>query len=198
MGVQREPVRSDARRSRAALLEAAAAEFVTSGVDAPVRAIAARAGVGVGTVYRHFPTRPDLVVAVYRHQVESCAAAARTCLDAGPTPFDALVAWVGEFVDLVVTKHGLVAMLVHDDGRSAALHELFVERLLPAAEEIVRAARDAGQLPSDVTTYEVLRGIGNLCFGADADPADADPADAGPAYDPRRAVGFFLAGLRVA
>ncbi|MER7438261.1 MULTISPECIES: TetR/AcrR family transcriptional regulator [Pseudonocardia] len=188
MGVQREPVRSDARRSRAALLEAAAAEFVTAGVDAPVRAIAARAGVGVGTVYRHFPTRPDLVVAVYRHQVEGCAAAARTCLDAGPTPFDALVAWVGEFVDLLVTKHGLVAMLVHDDGRSAALHELFLERLLPAGEEIVRAAREAGQLPSDVTAYEVLRGIGNLCFGAEADSA----------YDARRAVGFFLAGLRVA
>lgn len=188
MGVQREPVRSDARRSRAALLEAAAAEFVTAGVDAPVRAIAARAGVGVGTVYRHFPTRPDLVVAVYRHQVEGCAAAAPTCLEAGPTPFDAFTAWVGEFVDLLVTKHGLAAMLVHDDGRSAALHELFRARLLPAGELIVRAAQGAGQLPPDVTTYEVLRGIGNLCFGGEADSA----------YDARRAVGFFLAGLRVA
>ncbi|WP_224393082.1 TetR/AcrR family transcriptional regulator [Pseudonocardia sp. ICBG1293] len=188
MGVRHEPVRSDARRSRAALLEAAATEFVTSGVDAPVRAIAARAGVGVGTVYRHFPTRPDLVVAVYRHQVESCAAAARTYLDAGPTPVAALEGWVGEFVDLVATKHGLFSMLVHDDGRSVALHELFLERLLPAGEEIVRAAQAAGQLSSDVTAYEVLRGIGNLCFGAEDDPA----------YDARRAVGFFLAGLRAA
>ena len=65
------------RRSEQALLDAAAAVFVESGVDAPVREIAAKAGVGMGTIYRHFPTRPELVVAVYRHQVEACA-------DAGP------------------------------------------------------------------------------------------------------------------
>ena len=67
--------RVDARRNEQALLDAAAAAFVASGVEAPVRDIAARAGVGVGTVYRHFPTRADLVVAVYRHQVEACAEA---------------------------------------------------------------------------------------------------------------------------
>ena len=63
--------RVDARRNEQALLDAAAAAFVAAGVEAPVRDIAARAGVGVGTVYRHFPTRADLVVAVYRHQVEA-------------------------------------------------------------------------------------------------------------------------------
>jgi len=63
------PKRVDARRNEQALLDAAAALFVTSGVDVPVREIAARAGVGMGTLYRHFPTRADLVVAVYRHQV---------------------------------------------------------------------------------------------------------------------------------
>lgn len=65
--------RADARRNEQNLLEAAAAIFVTSGVDVPVRDIAAIAGVGTGTIYRHFPTRADLVVAVYRHQVEACA-----------------------------------------------------------------------------------------------------------------------------
>lgn len=70
--------RADARRNQRSLLDAAAAVFVASGVEAPVRDIAAAAGVGVGTVYRHFPTRADLVVAVYRHQVEACAEAARS------------------------------------------------------------------------------------------------------------------------
>ena len=67
--------RADARRNEATLLDAAAAAFVESGVNVPVREIAARAGVGVGTIYRHFPTRADLIVAVYRHQVEACAEA---------------------------------------------------------------------------------------------------------------------------
>ena len=68
--------RADARRNEAALLDAAAATFVESGVNVPVRDIAARAGVGVGTIYRHFPTRADLIVAVYQHQVEASGASA--------------------------------------------------------------------------------------------------------------------------
>ena len=67
--------RADARRNEQALLAAAADVFVSAGVDAPVRDIAARAGVGMGTIYRHFPTRADLIIAVYRHQVETCAQA---------------------------------------------------------------------------------------------------------------------------
>src|SRR5882762_10051261 len=67
--------RADARRNEETLLKAAAAAFIDSGVDAPVRDIAAKAGVGVGTIYRHFPTRADLIVAVYRHQVEACVEA---------------------------------------------------------------------------------------------------------------------------
>ena len=74
-GQQKRAKRADARRNEQTLLDAAAAVFVTSGVDAPVREIAARAGVGMGTIYRHFPTRADLIVAVYRHQVEACAEA---------------------------------------------------------------------------------------------------------------------------
>src|ERR1700747_2113777 len=67
--------RADARRNEQTLLAAAAAVFVVSGVEAPVREIAAAAGVGMGTIYRHFPTRADLIIAVYRHQVDACAAA---------------------------------------------------------------------------------------------------------------------------
>ena len=82
--------RADARRNEQTLLEAAAAVFVASGVDAPVRDIAARAGVGMGTIYRHFPTRADLIIAVYRHQVEACAGAGPALLAAGPTAYAAL------------------------------------------------------------------------------------------------------------
>ena len=70
-----QPKRADARRNEQTLLDAAAALFVTSGVEVPVRDIAAKAGVGTGTIYRHFPTRADLIIAVYRYQVEACAEA---------------------------------------------------------------------------------------------------------------------------
>src|SRR3954467_4303675 len=98
MAGERPRRRAHAPRNQRALLDAAAAVFVTSGVEAPVRDIAARAGVGVGTVYRHFPTRADLVVAVYRHQVEACAEADLTGLDA----YAALARWIDLFVDFLV------------------------------------------------------------------------------------------------
>ena len=88
------PRRADARRNETTLLEAAAAAFVASGVEAPVRDIAARAGVGTATIYRHFPTRADLVIAVYRHQVEACAAAGPALLAESPSPYEALRRWI--------------------------------------------------------------------------------------------------------
>src|SRR5437763_15135063 len=88
--------RADARRNEQTLLEAAAAVFVASGVDAPVRDIAARAGVGMGTIYRHFPTRADLIIAVYRHQVDACAKAVPALL-ASRTPHAALARWIDLF-----------------------------------------------------------------------------------------------------
>src|SRR6478609_2967391 len=86
--------RADARRNEQTLLDAAAAVFVTSGVQAPVRDIAAKAGVGMGTIYRHFPTRADLVIAVYRRQVEACAEAGPTLLASSETAHAALSAWI--------------------------------------------------------------------------------------------------------
>src|SRR3954471_11620709 len=82
--------RADARRNEETLLDAAAAVFVTAGVEAPIRAIAAEAGGGAAAIYRHFPTRADLIVAVYRHQVESLVAAEPELLAAGPSPYAAL------------------------------------------------------------------------------------------------------------
>ncbi|MFD4134904.1 TetR/AcrR family transcriptional regulator [Streptomyces goshikiensis] len=168
------------------MLDAAAAVFVTSGVEAPVRDIAARAGVGVGTVYRHFPTRADLVIAVYRHQVDACAEAGPALLAAGPTPHAALERWADLFVDFLVTKHGLAGAMQADNASFETLHAYFLDRLLPVCTELLDAAAAAGEIRSDLTAYQLMRGIGNLCIGAEADAR----------YDARRLVALLVAGLR--
>src|ERR1700760_1858713 len=109
------PKRADARRNEETLLNAAAAVFVTSGVEAPIRDIAAKAGVGTATIYRHFPTRADLIVAVYRHQVEALAEAGPALLTTSATPHAALSRWIDLFVDFLATKQGLPAVLQSDD-----------------------------------------------------------------------------------
>ena len=178
--------RSDALRNQQTLLAAAAAVFVTSGVDAPIREIAARAGVGIGTIYRHFPTRADLVVAVYRHQVEACAEAGPTLLARADSPLAALSQWVDLFVDFLVTKHGLANALQSDSSGFEALHTYFLDRLVPVCAHLVDAAADAGEIRPGIGAYELMRGIGNLCIGRDHDPR----------YDPRRLVDLLLRGLQ--
>jgi AcrR family transcriptional regulator len=178
--------RADARRNEKTLLDAAAAVFVTSGVEAPVRDIAAKAGVGMGTIYRHFPTRADLIIAVYRHQVEACAEAGPALLAASATPHAALGQWINLFVDFLVTKHGLAAVLQSDNAGFDTLHAYFLDRLVPVCTQLLDAAAAAGEIRSDLKAYELMRGIGNLCIGADSDPN----------YDARRLVELLIAGLR--
>ena len=177
--------RADARRNERTLLDAAAAVFVTSGVQAPVRDIAARAGVGMGTIYRHFPTRADLVIAVYRHQVDACAEAGPALLASSSTPHAALTQWVGLFVDFLVTKHGLAAALQSGNARFETLHAYFLDRLVPVCAQLLDAAADAGEIRPDVQAYGLLRGIGNLCAGVNGDSR----------YDARRMVALLIAGL---
>ncbi|HMD93775.1 MAG TPA: TetR/AcrR family transcriptional regulator [Trebonia sp.] len=177
--------RADAQRNEQALLDAAAAVFVAAGVDAPVRNIAAAAGVGMGTIYRHFPTRADLVIAVYRHQVEACAAAGPALLENSGSPHAALTRWVDLFVDFLVTKHGLAAALQSDSARFETLHAYFLDRLVPVCAQLLDAAAAAGEIRPDVDAYGLLRGIGNLCAGAGGDAR----------YDARRMVGLLIAGL---
>ncbi|MET8982019.1 TetR/AcrR family transcriptional regulator [Streptomyces sp. NPDC004539] len=183
---QETPRRKDARRNQQTLLDAAAAVFVTSGVDAPVREIAARAGVGTGTVYRHFPTRADLVVAVYRHQVDTCAEAGPALLADSPTPHAALARWTGLFVDFLVTKHGLASAMQADNAGYGTLHAYFLDRLLPVCTGLLDAATASGEIDPGLDAYQLLRGIGNLCAGADTDPN----------YDARRLVAVLVEGLR--
>jgi AcrR family transcriptional regulator len=178
--------RADARRNEETLLAAAAEVFVASGVDAPVRDIAAKAGVGMGTIYRHFPTRADLIIAVYRHQVEACAEAGPALLATSATPYDALKRWIDLFVDFLVTKHGLAAVLQSDSAGFETLHAYFLDRLVPVCTGLLDAAAGSGEIRPDVEALELMRGVGNLCIGADSDPR----------YDARRLVELLIAGLR--
>ncbi|WP_326694934.1 TetR/AcrR family transcriptional regulator [Streptomyces sp. NBC_01387] len=180
------PRRADARRNKEALLDAAATVFVTSGVEAPVRDIAAEAGVGVGTIYRHFPTRADLIIAVYRHQVEACAEAGPALLATSATPHAALGQWINLFVDFLVTKHGLAAVLQSDNAGFETLHAYFLDRLLPVCTQLLDAAADSGEIRRDLEAYALMRGVGNLCIGAEHDPR----------YDARLLVELLIAGLR--
>ncbi|OCC10848.1 TetR/AcrR family transcriptional regulator [Streptomyces sp. PTY087I2] len=185
-GASARPRRADAVRNQQTLLAAAAEVFVASGVDAPIREIAKKAGVGMGTIYRHFPTRADLVVAVYRHQVEACAEAGPVLLAGEESPFAALEKWVDLFVDFLVTKHGLADALRSDSGGFEALHAYFLDRLVPVCGQLLDAAVAAEEVRPGVRPYELMRGVGNLCVGRDDDPQ----------YDPRRLVELLLRGLR--
>lgn len=179
------PKRADARRNAQTLLDAAAAAFVSSGVEAPIRDIAARAGVGTATIYRHYPTRADLIVAVYRHQVESLAAAGPELLADAPSPFAALARWIDLFVDFVVTKQGLAAVLQSDDPCFDPLHAYFLARLVPVCTRLLDAATDSGEIAAGQHAYELMRGVGGLCAGGNR-----------PGYDARHLVGLLVAGLR--
>jgi AcrR family transcriptional regulator len=177
--------RADARRNEQTLLDAAAAVFVTSGVEAPVRDIAAEAGVGMGTIYRHFPTRADLIINVYRHQVEACAEAGPALLASTPSPYDALTQWIDLFVDFLVTKHGLAAVMRADHAGFEALHTYFLDRLVPVCAQLLKAAAKAGEIGADIDALDLMQGVGNLCVGVGV----------GSHYDARRMVALLIAGL---
>ncbi|HCB07230.1 MAG TPA: helix-turn-helix domain-containing protein [Nocardioides sp.] len=170
------PKRSDAVRNEQSLLDAAAAVFVRSGVDAPVREIAREAGVGTGTIYRHFPARADLVVAVFQHQVDSLAAAGDDAV---------LRDWILQFADFLVTKHGLADAMASDRSGFERLHTEFVVRLEPVCARLLDAEVHAGRVRDDVRPLELMRAVGNLCIGAEGDDG----------YDARRMIEVLLAGM---
>lgn len=176
------------QRSREALLTAATEAFVEHGVQAPVRDVAERAGVGVGTVYRHFPTRAELVGAVYRHQVQECTALAASLLEQPVPAAEALERWMAAFVDFLVTKHGLSEALLSADPSLANLHALILEELVPACSSLLAAGQDAGEVDPQVTAFTLLRAVGNLSVP-------------GPGYggdEARQMVTRLLAGCRTA
>ena len=178
-------VRADAQRNIDALLEAAKAVFFASGVDAPVREIAEKAGVGIGTIYRHFPQRSDLIVGVFRREVDACADAA-AILAAEHEPGEALARWIRRYVDFISAKRGLAAALHSGDPAYNALPAYFNERLLPAFRGLLEAAAASGMVRGGVEPYDLLRAVASLCTPAH---------DVGPDYA-RRMVDLLIDGLR--
>lgn len=180
-----QPVRADARRNVDALLQAALEVFQEHGVEAPVRDIARRAGVGVGTLYRHFPHRSDLIVAIVRKEVDACADLAPV-LAARETPFEALAAWLQRLVDMMATKRGLAAVLHSGESAYQALPDYFHARLTPAMHLLLAAAAAARAIRGGVDAGELLM----ACMRLAAPAADGDLAQA------RRMVALLADGLR--
>lgn len=173
--------RADARRNLDALVAAAREVFARSGVDAPVREIAEQAGVGVGTFYRHFPQRSDLVVAVFRGAVDAAADAAPV-LAAQYPPGEAVAQWMQRFVDFIGTKRGLAAALHSGDPAFAALPDYFRERFYPALKGLLDAAVAAGEMRADIDPTDLFTAASNL--------AHDDVAQG------RRMVALLVDGLR--
>ncbi len=178
-------MRADAKRNIDALLEAALAVFAASGVDAPVREIAEKAGVGIGTVYRHFPQRSDLVAAVFRREIDACADAAPLLADEH-APFEALAQWMQRYAAFIATKRGLAKALHSGDPAFDALPAYFEARLQPALRTLLASAAAAGEVRTDVDADDLLRAVANLCLSAQSD---------GSSYA-NRMVALLIDGLR--
>lgn len=178
-------LRADARRSVDALMQAARAVFATTGVDATVREIADHAGVGMGTLYRHFPHRADLITAVLHGEMDACAQAAPVLAAALP-PFEALAAWMQRYADLVGTKRGLAKALNSGEPVFEGLLERFEHHLRPAVRPLFAAAIAAGEIAAETDADEILCAASSLCMSA----YDARPEHA------RRMVALLIEGLR--
>ncbi len=159
------PARADAQRSLDALLVAAKTVFETSGVDAPVREIADRAGVGTGTVYRHFPQRSDLIAAVFRREIDACAEAALV-LSRSHEPMEALSRWLQTLVLFFVTKRGLASALHSGDPAYAALPAHFDQHLRPALKTLLDKAVASGAARSDVVADDLLIAVAGLSMAS--------------------------------
>ncbi|KHK60172.1 TetR family transcriptional regulator [Burkholderia sp. A9] len=181
----RRHVRADAQRNIDSILRTAAKSFTRSGVDVSVREIAESAGVGVGTLYRHFPTRADLVVSVFRKEVDECVDTV-SVLAANYPPADALAQWVENYVDFIDAHRGLAEALNSGDPTLEGLPAHFYERLRPVVQGLLDAAAEAGEIRAGVKASELLHAVAMLCV----------PSHCGEPIDPQRMVGMFMDGLR--
>lgn len=155
--------RTDALRNRERILEVAKAAFTLHGAAASLDDIAKQAGVGAGTLYRHFPTRDALIEAVYQSEVEKLAAAARG-FAAAMSPIDALRAWLLLFVDYVAAKHIIAPALNSMAGGPSKLYEGSRSVVHGAIEELVKRARKSGQLRRDIDPSDLIRAVIGLSY----------------------------------
>ena len=161
--------RADAQRNRERILEVAKQEFARSGANASLEEIAKKAGVGPGTLYRHFPTREELLVAVYRSEMEKLAAAERKFADTLP-PVEALRAWLLLFVDGVETKHIIAPVLNTLVGDPKKVFEASYAQIHEAIRALVKRAIKNGDIRKDLDPMDLLRalvGVSNVASGPD-------------------------------
>ena len=184
---QARPLRADAQRNRNALLLAAIAAFSEHGVEASLEDIAQQAGVGIGTLYRNFPTREALIEAVYRNEVERlCDGIAE--LQAQLSPDDALATWMQRFVAHVARKRGMAVALKRAAGDGPS--ELFAyahERIRVAMTTLIDAGIAAGTVRSDVDPMDLMRAVSGICLAIDQ-PGWVDQAS--------RLVTLLMDGMR--
>jgi AcrR family transcriptional regulator len=179
--------RVDAQRNVDALLEAAKTVFAKSGVDAPAKEITDLAGLGVGTLYRHFPQRSDLVTAVLQRGIDACADAGPT-LTAANEPGAAVAKWLHRYTEFLATKQGLAAALHSGDPAFDALPGYFYQRLEPALGSLLEAARASGEIRGDVSAKDLLHAVALLSRPV--------PGEEGPAYS-QRIVAVLIDGLGI-
>jgi AcrR family transcriptional regulator len=159
---ERKP-RADALRNRERVLAAARAVFSAGGPRASLEEVAAKAGVGIGTLYRHFPAREALFEAVYRREVDQLAELAETLLH-DPSPVRALRHWVHANIEFVAVKKGMAAALALAAHGSSALSAYTMDRLTKAVGDLLDRAVAAGEIRADILPIDVLRAIVGICY----------------------------------
>ena len=155
--------RADAVRNRERVLEAAKLVFSAGGPEASLEAVARAAGVGIGTLYRHFPTREALFEAVYRREVQHLADLAEE-LKREPRPIDALRHWMRSNVKFVATKKGMSAALALAAYKNPELNSYSLERLARAVGGLLDRAIATGEIRGDISPEELLRALVGMCY----------------------------------
>jgi AcrR family transcriptional regulator len=184
---ERKP-RTDALRNRARILDVAKGAFTRHGAATSLDDIAKQAGVGAGTLYRHFPTRDALIEAVYRSEVEKLAGAARGFI-AVMSPIEALRAWLLLFVDYVAAKHIIAPALNSVAGGPSRLYEGSRSLVQGAIEELVKRAKKSGDVRRDIDASDLLRAVIGVSYvGSGGDWQQSA----------RRLVDILIAGSRPA
>ena len=158
--------RADAIRNRERVLEAAKAVFSQGGPEASLEAVARRAGVGIGTLYRHFPTREALYEAVYRREVEQLVELAQH-LEAKMAPVAALRRWLRAGVEFIATKKGMAAALAMTAHGSSDLAAYSLDRLSRAVGELLQRAVATGEIRADIDPEDLLRALVGMCYAHD-------------------------------
>jgi AcrR family transcriptional regulator len=184
-GPARKP-RADAQRNRELLVDAAKAAFADAGPDISLDEIARRAGVGIGTLYRHFPTRDAIVEAVYRREVAQLADAATRLLSA-LSPGAALHEWMRLFVDYIATKKVIASALGSIAGGVSELYASSGARITDAMSVLVKQAASSGDIRADVDPADLLRALVGFTYG-----------NAGPGWEAsaHRLIDILMDGLR--